>query len=69
MYQLINCPPFGNSFSRNDNNGTFSSFVTAIDNTDYQRFKSDLANGAELKDADCNVMTPEQVTEFLESLP
>jgi hypothetical protein len=69
MYQLINCPPFGNSFSRNDNNGTFSSFVTAVDNTDYQRFKSDLANGVELKDADGNVMTSEQITEFLESLP
>ena len=40
-----------------------------VDNTDYQRFKSDLANGAELKDADGNVMTSEQITEFLESLP
>jgi hypothetical protein len=39
------------------------------DNTDYQRFKSDLANGVELKDADGNVMTSEQITEFLESLP
>jgi hypothetical protein len=38
-------------------------------NADYQRFKSDLANGVELKDADGNVMTPEQITEFLESLP
>ena len=40
-----------------------------LDNTDYQRFKSDLANGVELKDADGNVMTSEQITEFLESLP
>ena len=40
-----------------------------LDNTDYQRFKSDLAKGVELKDPDDNVMTPEQVTEFLESLP
>jgi hypothetical protein len=38
-------------------------------NTDYQKFKSDLANGAELKDADGNVMSSEQITEFLENLP
>jgi len=38
-------------------------------NTDYQRFKSDLVNGMELKDADGNVMTLEQITGFLESLP
>jgi hypothetical protein len=38
------------------------------DNTDYQQFKKDLANGVELKDAEGNQMTPEQITTFLEGL-
>ena len=41
----------------------------APDNTDYQRFKLDLTNGAELLDADGVVMTAEQVAEFMETLP
>ena len=40
-----------------------------VNNTDYQRFKLDLTNGAELLDADGNVMTAEQVAEFMETLP
>jgi len=39
------------------------------DNTDYQQFKKDLANGVELKDAEGNQMTPEQITTFMETLP
>jgi len=50
-------------------NGALAFIPFDLDNTDYQRFKSDLAKGVELKDPDDNVMTPEQVTEFLESLP
>lgn len=38
-------------------------------NTDYQQFKLDLTNGAELQDAEGNVMTSEQVQEFLATLP
>lgn len=38
-------------------------------NTDYQQFKLDIANGAELQDADGNVMTAEQVQAFMEALP
>jgi len=41
----------------------------APDNTDYQRFKQDLANGAQLNDANNNPMTAEQITEFLGTLP
>jgi len=37
-------------------------------NTDYQRFKQDIAEGAELQDADGNVMTAEQVAEFMADL-
>ena len=39
------------------------------DNTDYQQFKKELASGVELKDAEGNQMTPEQITTFLETLP
>jgi hypothetical protein len=40
-----------------------------LDNTDYQRFKEQVLAGAELQDADGNVMTQEQVNEFIGSLP
>jgi hypothetical protein len=38
-------------------------------NTDYQKFKADLADGIELQDPDGNVMSAEQVSAFLETLP
>jgi hypothetical protein len=38
-------------------------------NTDYQTFKRDLSEGVELQDPDGNVMTQEQVDEFLRTLP
>jgi hypothetical protein len=38
------------------------------DNTDYQNFKKDLAEGASLKDAEGNDMTAEQITTFLGTL-
>lgn len=38
-------------------------------NTDYQRFKQDIASGAELQDAEGNVMTAEQVAGFTGTLP
>ena len=38
-------------------------------NSDYQTFKRDLTEGVELQDAEGNVMTPEQVTAFLGTLP
>ena len=37
-------------------------------NTDYANFKKDLANGAELQDAEGNVMTHEQADEFIKTL-
>ena len=39
------------------------------DNTDYQQFVRDIKNGVQLKDAEGNQMTPEQITTFLETLP
>jgi hypothetical protein len=38
------------------------------DNTDYQQFKKDLAEGAELQDATGTPMTADQITEFLQGL-
>jgi hypothetical protein len=49
---------------------TDNAFIpTHLDNTDYQQFKIDLKNGVELKDANNNVMTSDQVTTFLATLP
>jgi hypothetical protein len=38
-------------------------------NTDYQNFKKEVLAGAELQDADGNVMTQEQANEFIKELP
>ena len=39
------------------------------DNTDYQRFKTDLANGARLNDASGNPITGSALTTFINTLP
>jgi len=39
------------------------------DNSDYQTFKKDVLAGAELQDADGNVMTTEEANEFVATLP
>ena len=38
-------------------------------NTDYQQFKKEVLAGAELQDADGNVMTQEQADAFIATLP
>ncbi len=38
-------------------------------NTDYQTFRKDVLAGAELQDADGNVMTQEQADAFIATLP
>jgi hypothetical protein len=40
----------------------------APDNTDYQQFKRDLAQGVELIDAEGTPMTVDQIKEFLQGL-
>jgi hypothetical protein len=45
------------------------SFIFAPGNTDYQQFKKDLANGVQLEDATGTVMTADQITTFMETLP
>ena len=39
------------------------------DNTDYANFKRDIADGAELQDADGNVMTAKAAKAFIATLP
>ena len=41
---------------RYNDDGSISSIPVNLDNTDYVNFKRDLANGAELQDADGNVI-------------
>jgi hypothetical protein len=38
-------------------------------NTDYQNFKKDVNEGAELQDAEGNVMTEQQAKDFVKELP
>ena len=38
-------------------------------NTDYQQFKTDVLGGAELQDADGNLMTPEEAKAYVATLP
>lgn len=40
-----------------------------VENSDYQNFKKDMADGAELKDANGNVMTSLQIQIFMATLP
>jgi len=40
----------------------------ASDNTDYAQFKKAVAEGAELQDADGNVMSPEAAQQFIATL-
>jgi len=47
--------------------GAFIPFDPA--NTDYQKFKTDVAAGVPLEDPDGNVMTQGQVDEFLRTIP
>jgi hypothetical protein len=68
MYKLIKLPngSLANSVENLDNN-TFIPFDPA--NTDYQAFKKEVLAGAELQDADGNVMTQAQADDFIKELP
>jgi hypothetical protein len=45
------------------------SFLFDPDNTDYQTFKKEVLAGAELQDADGNVMTQAEADAFIATLP
>jgi hypothetical protein len=54
---------------RIDNDVTTTGFGLFPDNSDYQKFKTDIVNGVELKDTDGNLMTTNQISEFVVTLP
>lgn len=60
--------PIIDSVLKTDENGIIWLVPFDPDNTDYQAFKSDIGNGAELQDAEGQVMTKEQVQTFLGGL-
>ena len=68
MYKLIKLPngSLANSVE-NLNNNAYIPFDPA--NTDYQTFRKEVLAGAELLDADGNVMTQEQADAFIATLP
>lgn len=69
MYQLIlNRESIVSSVYKYDNSVVFC-IPFAPANSDYQTFKRDLANGVELQDPEGNVMTQEQVDDFLKTIP
>jgi hypothetical protein len=66
MYKLIN-DRFGNLsciFRTTDS----ASIPVCADNTDYANFKKEVLAGAELQDADGNVMTTEKANAFIGTL-
>lgn len=69
MYKLYKCG-IGNSNTgvMKINTDSVTSFPLNPDNTDYQNFKKEVLAGAELQDADGNVMTQEQANQFVGSL-
>jgi len=68
MYKLV----------KNSISGQINSVIRILDNafipfdpanTDYQTFKKEVLAGAELQDADGNLMTPEQAKTYVATLP
>ena len=70
MYKLNKNTPFNMicSVNKTTDNGMISIPICA-DNTDYQNFKKEVLAGAELQDADGNVMTQKQANAFIGALP
>lgn len=59
-----------NYITRENLDGSTTSFSFSPDNTDYQNFKKQInADEAQLEDADGNLMTAEQAKEFVKELP
>ena len=58
-----------NSALRTDDSGEIWRIPFSCENTDYQQFKTDVLAGAELQDAEGNLMSPEEATAFIGTLP
>ncbi len=67
MYKLFKDPEGKKVVGIQKGENTWVPF--APDNTDYQTFKKEVLAGAELQDADGNVMTQEQADDFIKELP
>jgi len=67
MYKLFKDPEGKKVVGIQKGENTWIPF--APDNTDYQAFKKEVLAGAELQDADGNVMTQEQADDFIKELP
>ena len=71
MYKLIK-GAYSNevtSASKTEANGLTIVFIFDPANTDYQAFKKAVNEGADLQDADGNLMTAEQAKEYVATLP
>jgi hypothetical protein len=71
MYKLINDHQTGklSCVMRINSDGSTTSFGEDPANTDYQQFRKDIANGVQLEDANNNIMTANQITTFVATLP
>ncbi len=69
MYKLMKNPQGVVSAVNKTVDNIQYSIPFAQDNTDYANFKREVLAGAELQDADGNVMTQEQADDFIKELP
>ena len=69
MYKLTKPTIQGRLVSSVLTNNGLTSIPFATDNTDYQTFKKEVLAGAELQDADENVMTQAEADAFIATLP
>ena len=70
MYKLVKDPTSGVvGIVQKQDGAMLYSIPFDPNNTDYQKFKIDVADGIPLEDPDGNVMTKKQINAFLETLP
>jgi len=67
MYKLYKNSYGQDNIARTNEDGSVTSFGQHPDNTDYANFKKEVLAGAELQDADGNVMT--DASAYIASLP
>ena len=67
--EIMNGTVVGHIFTKVNGDKTISSFIADPANTDYANFKSEILAGAQLQDADGNVMTAKAAKAFVKELP
>jgi hypothetical protein len=70
MYKIYKDPTINTicAVNKTTDNGMMSIPICA-DNTDYQTFKKEVLDGAELQDSESQVMSQEEANQFIASLP